>query len=198
MSTLETLKAFSERLGVHKSTVTRAAQAGRLVMEGKRVVVEASLERWHATKGGRIDVEARHAQNRGAGIPEAKPATKKATRRETAQSEAQADGEDAIGNGRTQYKALVLQYENQTIKLEMALRRGLRYPVADIRREATALGATLRAAVERLVDQTAPRLAVMTSTADRQRLLAAEITRLRRLIKGEFPRAMRRMRKAAP
>ena len=99
-------------------------------------------------------------------------------------------------DGRTKYKTLVLHYENQSIKLEMALRRGLRYAIADAKREAHGLGATVRAAMERLIDQTAPRLAVMSSDSDRRRLISAELRRLRWMIKTDLPRALRRLRQA--
>ena len=49
-------------------------------------------------------------------------------------------------------------------------------------------------AVERVIDQTAPRLAVMTNDLDRRRLLDAELRRLRWMVKSEIPRALRRMR----
>jgi len=48
--TLETQAAFARRLGKDRAHVTRLKQAGRLVMQGKRVVVEASLERLEATE----------------------------------------------------------------------------------------------------------------------------------------------------
>lgn len=193
MATLETQKDFAARLGVHKSTISRAAKAGRLVMQGEKVLVEESLRRWHETVGGRTDVSQRHAQNRGADIPKPQPDEKNATARESVGS-AKTGVEDMVG-GRTRFKTLALQYENQTIKLELALRRGMRYQISDVRREAYAIGATLRASVERLIDQVAPRLAVLASAEERERLLRAEVAALRRMVRAEFPRALRRMRK---
>ena len=78
---IESKAAFARRLGVNKSTVTRAAEAGRIVLTPRgQVEVEKSLERWHATKGARSDVAARHAEKRGADIPEAAPVEKNATK----------------------------------------------------------------------------------------------------------------------
>ncbi len=197
---IESKKAFSVRQGVNKGTVTRWAQTGRLVLDAAGDVdIAASQARLAATEGGRADVAARHAENRGAAIPTpqqsaekptagAKPATTAAT---SAPPESPAPD---LGGGRTKYKAAVLHYENSTIKLGMALARGLRYPLASVRRESMGLGHTVRAAMERLIDQTAPRLAVMTSDLDRRRLIAAELRRLRRMVKSELPRALRRMR----
>ena len=56
---------FARLLGVNRSTVTRWADAGRLVLlpDGS-VDAEASLGRIRATSGGRDDVAARHAAQR--------------------------------------------------------------------------------------------------------------------------------------
>lgn len=197
---IETKAAFARRIGINKSNVTRAAQAGRIVLTpGGMVNVEASVQRWYETKGGRDDVAARHAENRGAvgSIPQARAENgtvgpKTATSAQLAgEGGATASGD---GNTRTRYKAVAMQYENQSIKLEMALRRGLRYPLALVKREALGIGSSLRAAVERVIDQCAPRLAVMTNDLDRRRLLDAELRRLRWMVRSELPRALRRMR----
>ena len=66
--------------------------------------------------------------------------------------------------------------------------------VEDVAREAVALGAIVRSAVERVIDQTAPRLAVMTAPDRRRELLGAELRAVRRALRAEFPRALRRLR----
>jgi len=199
---IETKAAFARRIGINKSNITRAAQAGRIVlMPDGRVNVEASVQRWYETKGGRDDVTARHAEKRGAVGSASQPQAENGTAARFSATAAQlmdaagatsATGGD--GNTRTRYKAVAMQYENQSIKLEMALRRGLRYPLALVKRESLGIGSSLRAAVERVIDQCAPRLAVMTSDLDRRRLLDAELRRLRWMVKSEIPRALRRMR----
>lgn len=198
---IESKAAFARRLGVNKSTVTRAAEAGRLVLTPRgQVEVEESMERWHATKGARSDVAARHAKNRGADIPEAAPVEKNAPKgRKTPGTNSGADGipgSEPAGGSRARYKLAALHYENQSIKLEMALRRGLRYPLALVRQEAGGIGSTVRAAIERIIDQTAPRLAVMRDDIERRRLIDAEVRRVRWMLKRELPRALRRMRAA--
>lgn len=202
---IESKAAFARRLGVNRSTITRAAEAGRLVLTARgQVEVEKSLERWHATKGARSDVAARHAENRGADIPEAAPVEKnapKARKTPGANSGAppgadQLPGSEPAGGSRARYKLAALHYENQSIKLEMALRRGLRYPLALVKQEAGGIGATMRAAIERIIDQTAPRLAVMRDDAERRRLIDAEVRRVRWMLRRELPRALRRMRSA--
>lgn len=219
--TTGSLADFARWFGVNKSSVTRARQAGRLVLtaDGK-VDFEQSAARWHATGGARPDMAARHAAQRGAALPhpsasDENAATAAAARpagQTGADTEARSqpaggrapgdagdlppglgDGAPADGASRARYKALVLHYENQTIKLEMALRRGLRYPKAAVAREAAGLGAMARAGIERVVDQVAPRLAATTSDADRRRILAAELQRLARDLKREGPRALRRL-----
>lgn len=208
--TVESKAAFARRLGVNKSTISRAAQAGRLVMRGDQVDIEASLARWHATQGGRSDVAERHAAQRGqtipampaygllpenapAGVSGPVPGTVADT--VAAQPDTQPDSKDAAGGAdRTAWKAMALSYENQTIKLEMALRRHRRYPLEDVRRESQALGMMLRAGVERLIDQTAPRLAATPDTTDRDALLRTECLALVRAFRTEFKRALRRLR----
>lgn len=195
--TLETKAAFARRLNWNRSTVTRAAQAGRLVLVGGLVDVEPSLARLKATEGGRTDVAARHAAERGQGEPApirtAENAAKAATAPRSAENDAQ-PVTDADGAGRARYKAITLQFENQQIKLGMAMARGLRFSRQQVSREATALGAIVRSAVERVIDQTAPRLAVMTDGDRRRALLGAELRAVRRALRAEFPRALRRLR----
>jgi hypothetical protein len=191
----ETKAEFARRIGVHKSNITRAAQAGRLALDERgRVLIDASLKRWHETKGGRADVEARHAEQRGATVPQLQIS-------QEVSSVGHAGADSALvvetGEARTRYKAIVLQFENAQIKLEMALRRGQRFPLESVRRESQGIGNTLRASVERLIDQTAPRLAVNCNPAERRRILEAETQKLRRIIKEAFPQALRRLRREA-
>lgn len=101
---------------------------------------------------------------------------------------------DTDGSSRAKAKALLMHYENSTLKLEMALRRGLRFERAAVRRESAGLGAILRAGIERVIDQTAPRLAACANDLQRRQILDKEIARLRHIIKRELPRALRRMR----
>lgn len=194
---LETKAAFARRLNWNRSTVTRAAQAGRLVLVGGLVDVEPSLARLKATEGGRTDVAARHAAERGrsehAPIRAAGNASTAPTAPRSAENDAQL-APDAAGAGRARYKAITLQFENQQIKLGMAMARGLRFNRKDVAREAVALGAIVRSAVERVIDQTAPRLAVMTAPDRRRELLGAELRAVRRALRAEFPRALRRLR----
>lgn len=201
----ESKAAFARRLGINKSTVTRAAQAGRLVLDGDKVLIDASLARWTATMGGRTDVAERHAQQRGHSLESLPKAGNGANNATVAASggvlpdlndvaDTQSAAQPGNADGRTRYKTLTLQYENEAIKLEMALRRGLRHPLADVRREAHGLGVALRASMERLIDQTAPRLAAEQRPEARAALLKAECVAMARGLRLEFVRALRRLR----
>ena len=61
---------FAKLLGVHKSHITRLKQSGRLVLlEDGKVDVEASKTQIAETEGGRDDVAARHAAEKGQQAP---------------------------------------------------------------------------------------------------------------------------------
>lgn len=212
---------------VAPSTITRMGQDGKLIMQGGKIDVEASLKRMDELGLGKIrsDVADRHAkdaQNQaqaGQGIPTQgqAPQTPKnaafdvnqsanqsathdatsATAETQAGKEAETDPGIDSSQSKTRYKAIALHYENQTIKLGMGLNRGLRYYRADVRDEAHSLANAVRAGVERLIDQTAPRLAVIPGHADRGYLLRREVRKLVRMLNREYPNALRRLRKSA-
>jgi hypothetical protein len=184
-----TLADFARHLGVNKSSVTRAVQAGRIQREPDgRIDFAKATAAWHASAAGRTDVAARHAAQRGRVVGSTHPGAETATAPDLA---------PALGiddSGRAKAKTLLLHFENSQIKLEMALRRGLRYERAGARREAQGLGAMLRAGIERVIDQTAPRLAAAGNDLERRRIVEREIRRLRWMWKRELPRALRRMK----
>ena len=187
---------FARWLGVNKSTISRARRAGRLVLTvDGHVDFEASAARWHETAGGRTDVAARHAEQRGAAIPTAHRSEKNATARDSAR-DAGLDDDTASADSRRGAKVALLRYEIRAIKHEMALRRGLRVERAAMKREGQGLGALLRAGAERVTDQTAPRLAASGDANERLRLIEKEIRRLAWIVKREMPRALRRMKDA--
>lgn len=200
MSEKESRAAFARRMGVNKSTVTRWGEAGRLVEQDGLVLVAETMARVAATTAHRNDVAARHAAGRGAGIPTPQPGAQNAPKTtdsipgDSVTAAGDVGGGLPAGGGRQRYQALTMQYENQSIKLEMALRRGLRFPRETVKREANGLGATIRAALERLIDLSAPQLTAEKGEAERRRLIAAEVNKVRWMVKREFPRALQRMR----
>ena len=199
----ETLAAFARRLGVARSTVTRAAQAGRLVLDAAgQVAIEPSLRAWHASRGGRDDVAQRHAQARGAPIPPATPGKRPSGPIPAAVAPATADATppatgaaapDADDAARSTHQARTLHWQNETLQVEIDLACGRRLDRFATLSEARGLGGTLRGAVERLIDQVAPRVAVATSPADRQRLLRNEVLAVKRELRKEFRNALRRL-----
>lgn len=198
MESRETPAAFARRLGVNKSTVCRAIQSGRLILVDGLLEVASSLHRWKNTKTGqRPDVAARHAANRRLANPEATPeAVAPPAAAEAAESPSPPpdDGADSGPPSLATHTQELLAAQNAMARLSIQLRTHKRYPLESISREAQALGATLRSALERLVDQTAPRLAVQHDPDARRATLAGEVARLQRLLRREMPRALRRLR----
>lgn len=187
---------FARQIGYDKSRITQLKRAGRIVMsaDGRLVDVEASIARIAETSDpGRMDVTERHAANRASAGKVAAPpnAAPNIPAPPPNISEASLDLEPS---GRAKAKALLMHFENSSLKLEMSLRRGLRFERAAVRREAASLGAMLRAGIERVIDQTAPRLAACSNDLERRVILDKEIHRLRSMIKREMPRALRRMK----
>lgn len=173
--TTESKSQFAKRINRAPSYITELISHGRIVLDGKKVNVEASLA---------LIAETASNANPGA-----------AARHEAVRNGEVQDTMAMETGSRAKFKSMVMHYENQQIKIEMMMRRGLRFELAGIRQESQAIGNTLRASVERLIDQTAPRLAVMHSRADRARLITQELKKLNRIIKTEFPRALRRLHK---
>lgn len=181
MTTL-TKSAFAAQQGWRPSYVSKLIQQGRIVLDGSLVDVEKSLQRIAETKGGRADVAERNAQERAGDKQNAKLDMPL----------------DALHAGsRAHYKALAMQFENNLQKLNMALDKGMRFKNADIRSEAQGIGNTLRAAMERLVDTTAPRIAIAKTRDERLRILQKEILEMRKAVKNAFPRAMIRLARKA-
>lgn len=195
----ETPAAFARRLGLSRSTVSRAIQSGRLLASGGLLDVEDNLRRWEATKPGtRPDVDARHAAKRAAAIPSSPGAKTTPQNAKESAAEPDDDGEQsADGPGIADYRKVELIAAINTAKLDIALRTGERFPVADIGSHAGALGATLRASLERLVDTTAARLTLAHTNAARAELIKAETTSIRRLMTKQFVRSIRALRESA-
>lgn len=190
-----TQAALAKHLGVARSTVSKAVRDGVMTADpdGKFDFARCT-EQWQAHGGARPDVAARHAAQRAQTLPTT-PATPQSPPTDAPKAAVAPEINLPLDDGaRRNAKTLLLHYENSQIKLEMALRRGLRYELAAVKREAFAMGAMLRAAVERVIDQTAPRLAACTTVAERRAILETEIRRLKSTTKREMPRALRRMR----
>ncbi len=192
---VETKSKFATRLGVHRSTVTRGVKDGRIVTDlNGRVLIEESLKRWHATRGPREDMQAAHAAKRGQSIPSAP---------HTPADDASDDLADGIApealidsdSERARYRAITIHWENEKIRLDMDLAAGQRLERDDVLAAASGIGGNLRSAVERLIDETAPRLAVTTGSNDRRAILAAALDQLTTGLRDDHARAFNRLRK---
>lgn len=149
-SPVETKADFARRLGVNRSTVTRGVQQDRILVNGAGLVyINESLKRWNDTKAGRFDVEARHAQNRGQTIPYIDT---------DAFLSDELDIEQATGEIAT-YKAKALEAKNQMALLQVATEKGEMMLKTDHITAAAKVGANLRQAIERMIDNLAPQLA---------------------------------------
>jgi hypothetical protein len=200
---------FARLLGIHKSTVCRAIQSGRLALDADNLLdVASSLDRWRSMRSGmRPDVAERHAAARAAGaLLAAETAAPAAAVRAGEDFPAADDSDIDAGaenapqtpdDGRTSlqhYTAVRLDANNKAALIDIALRTHQRYPLEAIRREAHALGSTLRASLERLVDQTAPLLAITADRAEREAIIGRELQAVRRLLRKSLPRALRSLR----
>ncbi len=191
--TTESKAQFARRLGVARSTITRAAAQGRLVLDDQgRVLVEPSLERWHATTGHRTDLQAQHAAERGNAIPQASGAA--AGQGAHTATEEPDETDIALNESRAGYQATALRYTNALARLERDLAAHRRYPLDDVTQAAYGLGARTRAALEHLIDELAPRLAGAADRATRAHLIHAEVRRLAAALQRDHARAQRRLR----
>ena len=188
MKTL-TKSAFAKLQGWSPSYLTKLSGQERLVLnESGLVMVEASLDKIKATAGARSDVAARNARLR-----------KTKNTQTTTQNEPLATLHIALEQlpegSRAKCKAMVLHYQNNLLKLNMAMDQRLRFDHRAVLDEAAGIGNTLRAAIERLIDTTAPRLAIAKTREERARILQLEISLMRKTIKNTFPRALLRLSK---
>lgn len=171
MSTL-TQADFARLMGVNRSTVTRTwKQAGRLVMVGDLVDVEASQARIAATADlGRSDVAARHAAERGAAVGQGVETVKVgAGDTATARSEAEekiaaspaaqaAPAIDHIGNSYQAARAVKEKYAALSAKAEYERVIGQLLPRADVDQALDDLVATVRSGLENLPHRAAGQL----------------------------------------
>lgn len=187
---LTTQSEFAALLGKDKSYVTRLKQAGRLVMVGEgraaRVDVEATQALLARTADpSRAEVVAERDARKGrASLP---PMDADA---DIPQSDEQQPG------SRAHYQRIALQYDNGLTKRLLELKLGKRYWRKSVRHEPRGVGEMPRAGIERMIDQIHARMTVARDEEQRRALFAAEVRRIKRAVKKEAVRAMRRMGQA--
>lgn len=183
--------AFAKKQGWSPSYVTKLIGQERIVLdESGKVIVQASLDKIKATAGARGDVVARNSTER--------KRAKKISPQDKMEAQAHLDlpMESLPEESRAKYKAVTMHFENQLQKLGMALVQGLRFDNKAVRDEALGIGNILRGAMERLVDTTAPRLAIAKTREERARILNNEMVQIRKTLKNAFPRAILRLVKS--
>lgn len=173
MSKFVTMSKFAEMQGIHRSTVTRWKQTGRLVMteNNKKVDVEASLKKIKNTEGHRTDMKEKHAQNRGHEITEQEP-----------KNSIEDDNEDmsatetTIGSERANIKAKKLDFENKLIQLKARIESGETLYLDDFMKDIEKKATGIKSGIERLIDNLAPQLTGLSQT-ERNTRIQSEINK---------------------
>lgn len=156
MATLETQADFAREIGVGRSRVHALKEAGRLVMVGDLVDVEASKARINATRSPAHDEQA----------------TAKVGAGETAPSPPQAD--DKIGNSYQAARAVKERYLALEAKRAYEVACGQLMRADEVAAKAADAATTLRTRLETLPDQLAAQMGGHLDEAQR-RAVAADI-----------------------
>ena len=158
---------FAKLMNVSRKTVTVWKQDGRLVMTGNKVDVEASKRLIEQTGGTRPDVAERHAAARTGKKSDPKtetPQEKFAAMRAAAAP--QAEPAEKIGNSLQAARAVKEKYAALKAKAEYETLIGDLVPREDVDAAMRFIGASVRAALDVLPDQTAPLVAPITNLAE--------------------------------
>lgn len=165
----ETQAAFARRLGKDRSHVTRLKQAGRLVMEGKRVVVNASLTRLEATESPLprdIANRDRLAAERGdQGAREANNADALDVKGEL----------ETVGLEMKRNQAAKLAAEAEISQMERDKMAGRLCVVDEVRAAGLRIGSTIQSTFESLPDRYAAELAAATDTSQAHAMLVEAV-----------------------
>lgn len=188
---------FAARQGWHRSTVTRLKQAGRLVMQGVRVDVAASLARIQETGGMRFDVAERHAENR-AQLRAQRGTQKTAVAALTGLGMGEEMGRAKIaspapdtGTGERRSDAQARKEAALADKAEMEVQqmRGSLIPKEDVDAVLRSFGTSVRAKLDVLADQIAPILAPVSDLDEVHALLAEHCRGILAAVADDMARA---------
>lgn len=200
MST-ETAAAFARRLGIHRSTVCRALQDGRLLADSRgRLEIEQNIALWNASQTGqRPDVAARNAANRSTATMDATEEQNASAGLTTpAEQPSLPGGEDAESSGQDAASARywserLMAARNDVMQLRNDLQAGVLYRSDAARKEFSTLGGVLRAAIERWPAQLSPNLCRLPREG-RMELLRLSVGILLRELRRRELQAARRLR----
>ena len=161
---------FARLMAVDRSYVTRLKQHGRLVMtEHGLVQVEASRQKILDTSGGRDDVAARWARQRGEAMSGAMPPS---DRRTAAATDGNKPATSGAGENRTDAQTRKESAAADLLEMEREQKRGNLIPKEDVDATLKAFAASVRAALDVFPDQTAPLVAPVASLDEVHALLA--------------------------
>jgi pyruvate/2-oxoglutarate dehydrogenase complex dihydrolipoamide acyltransferase (E2) component len=168
--TLMTKSQFAKHINVKPGYVTQLQTAGRLVMEGDKVNVEASITRIEATRDpSKAGVADRHAKARA----------EKQTQ-EAPQPPTNAEIEDGA-SGSAYQRAKAVREKYNALMAKTAYEREIKQllPVDDVRQAVMDGDVLIRSRLESLPDMLAPQLAAET---DEQRVRAILIEQIEYLL----------------
>jgi pyruvate/2-oxoglutarate dehydrogenase complex dihydrolipoamide acyltransferase (E2) component len=171
MATLMTKSQFAKHINVKPGYVTQLQTAGRLVMEGNKVNVEASVARIEATRDpSKAGVAARHEKARA-----------EKQQAETTPPDDRDEPEDETASGSDYQTAKALNEKYKALMAKTAYEREIKQllPVDDVRQAVMDGDVLIRSRLESLPDMLAPQLAAET---DEQRVRAILIEQIEQLM----------------
>lgn len=188
MTTTMTKSEFASHINVKPGYVTQLIIAGRLVMDGDKVVVEDSIKRINETRDpSKVAVAARHEKAREKKRIEAKLSTSapaapgpSAAESNHALSGAESDDiGDAAGSAYQHAKAFREKYNALSAKMAYEREMKTLLPADDVRQAVMDGDTIIRSRLESLPDQLAPLLA---AEMDEQRVRAILIEQIEHLL----------------
>lgn len=168
-----TRAGFARMLGINRSTVTRWAEVGRLVLDDYgNVRVEESRRRLGETSGGRDDVAARWASQRVASMSAPQPDPENAPTARSAPATGNNGGNAAGVETRSEAQARKEAASADLMEIELAQKRGNLIPKEDVDAALKSFAAGVRARLDVLADQLAPVVAPVADMDEVHALLA--------------------------
>ena len=181
--TTVTRAEFARRMGVNKSTVTRWAEKGQIVLAGKGVDADASWQRLQDTGGARPDVADRHAAERGSkvGSGDTAPAQLSAPAAQQA--------EDRVGNSYQAARAVKEKYAALGAKLDYERAVGNLIPKEDVDLALRSFAASVRAKLDVVADQIAPLVAPVSDLDEVHALVSEHMRGILTAVADDMSRA---------
>ena len=188
---------FARRLGVSRAHITRLKQAGRLVMDGKRVLPAASTQRMRETADpNRDDLVRRHAAYRAArgGVePGSGDANGSGTKGADSATRFPDAALDRAGATYTQARAVKERYAALQAKADYERSIASLVDIVDVRNAAKSIGTSIRVTLENLPDELAPELAVTANMEQTHAVLVERMEAVLETISAQTTRYINRL-----